>query len=172
MNIYITSGTMDFMEVLRKRHKKETMVAMHSSGNSVLLHETKGKTVFQTPRRYEVVSSSGNITESGFFALNHLSVTDEGRPVFEHLFQDLTDTIADEPGLIAFRLLRPLDSDTYIIMTEWSKELFFDAWKKSPAYEHVHEESKSRVNINRTAHIFSSAPYVTTFVTKNEIEEE
>ena len=38
------------------------MVVMHGEGNSLLLHETEGKSVFQTPRRYEVIGSSGTLT--------------------------------------------------------------------------------------------------------------
>ena len=62
------------------------MIVMHGEGNSLLLHETEGKTVFQTPRRYEVISSSGTLEENGFFAFNNIPVTDEGRPIFEHRF--------------------------------------------------------------------------------------
>ena len=47
MNIYLTSGTMDFMESLRKRYANETMIVMHGTGNSVLLHETEGKPFFK-----------------------------------------------------------------------------------------------------------------------------
>ena len=53
MNIYLTSGTMDFMETLKKRHPNETMIVMNGVGNSVLSHETEWKTAVQTPRRYD-----------------------------------------------------------------------------------------------------------------------
>ena len=42
--------------------------------------------VFQTPRRYEVISSVGKLAEEGYFVCNNVPVTDEGRPVFEHQF--------------------------------------------------------------------------------------
>lgn len=171
MKLFLTSGTPEFMESMRKRYPKETMVAMHGTGNSVLLHETAGKTVFQTPRRYEVISSSGNLTEQGFFVFNNIPVTDEGRPVFEHRFMNRAGAIDDEPGFIAFRLLRPLDSDTYIVMTQWSKSLFFDTWKNSSTYQMAHEQKDSHVGTDKTIHIFSSAPYVTTFTTKKDEEE-
>jgi len=97
-------------------------------------------------------------------------VTDEGRPVFEHRFLNRAGAIENEPGFVAFRLLRPLDSDTYIVLTEWSKSVFFDAWKTSNAYKIAHEKRDSRVGTDKTAHIFSSAPYVTTYTAKIEDE--
>ena len=89
MNIYITSGTPAFMEALRDKYPQEMIIAMHGA-DSLLVHETTGKTVFQTPRRYEVLASSGALDENGYFVLNHLPVTDEGRPIFEHHFKKRT----------------------------------------------------------------------------------
>ena len=62
-------------------------------GNSLLLHETAGKTVFQTPRRYEVIGSSGTLQENGYFVFNNIPVTDEGRPIFEHRFKERAGAI-------------------------------------------------------------------------------
>ena len=129
MNIFLTSGTMDFMETLKERYENEMMIAMHGTGNSVLLHETDGKTVFQTPRRYEIINSSGDFTRTGFFAFTHIPVTDEERPVFEHRYPNRVEVIQEEPGFVAFRLLRPLNSDTYIVLTQWANPEFFDFWK-------------------------------------------
>ena len=113
------------------------MVVMHGEGTSVLLHETEGKTIFQTPRRYEVISSSGTLKEDGYFAFNNIPVTDEGRPIFEHRFQMRAGSIDSEPGFIAFRLLRPLDSNTYIVMTQWVNASYFHKWENSAAFQQV-----------------------------------
>lgn len=171
MNIYLTSGTMDFMETLRKRHKHETMIVMHGTGNSVLLHETEGESVFQTPRRYEVISSSEALQEQGFFAFINIPVTDEGRPIFEHRFQSRVEPIDKEPGFVAYRLLRPLDSDTYIIITQWSSPAFFDIWKQSHTYKLLQADNESGVGVDNKPHMFSSASHITTYRTKAEDEQ-
>ena len=67
MNIYMTSGTPEFMESLKEKYAAERLIAMHGQGNSLLLHETEGKTVFQTPRRYEVIGSSGTLARKWLF---------------------------------------------------------------------------------------------------------
>ncbi len=171
MNIYLTSGTIDFMETLRKQHEQETMVVMYGTGNSVLLHETEGKSVFQTPRRYEVISTSGTLQEQGFFAFTNIPVTDEGRPIFEHRFKSRVEPIDNEPGFVAFRLLRPVNSDTYVIITQWSSPAFFDIWKQSSTYKHLHADNESGVGLDKLPHMFSSASHITTYRTKTEDEK-
>lgn len=172
MYIYLTSGTMDFMDTLRKRHPNEMMVVMHGTRNSVLLHETEGKTVFQTPRRYEVVNALGTITEEGFFALNNIPVSEEGRPIFEHRLQSKLGKIDEEPGFVAFRLLRPIGSDTFIVLTQWKTSAFFESWKKSATYQQVHESNEIGDQLDKMSHIFSSAAYVTTYKTKHDQDKD
>lgn len=172
MNIYLTSGTKDFMETLRKRYLNETLIVMHGDGNSVLLHETEGKSFFQTPRRYEVVSAIGALNEEGFFAFNNVPVSEEGRPIFEHRLQSKIGKIEEEPGFVAFRLLRPLKSDTFIVLTQWETSAFFDSWKNTDTYHQVHESNESGASLDRMPHIFSSAAYVTTYITKHDPDED
>lgn len=168
MNFYITSGTMDFMESLQKNYKKEHMTVMHGAGNSLLVHETTGTSVFQTPMKYEVIGSYGNFHEDGFFALNNISVTDEGRPIFEHWALSHIEAIETETGFIAYRLLRPVASDTYIILTQWAGKTSFDLWKTSASYRQLLAENEVGTGLAKKPHLFSSAPYVTTYKSKKE----
>ena len=169
MNIYLTSGTTDFMESLQKRYANENMIVMYGS-TAILMHETDGKTLFQTPRRYEVISSFGTLQKEGFFAFNHIPVTDDGKPIFEHRFQSRADSLSAEPGLIAFRFLRPMQSDTYIVFTQWSQKKHFERWKKSPLYTYLHAADESGIGLDKGPHIFNSAPYLTTYKSKDEDE--
>src|SRR5690606_30465632 len=65
MNLFMTTGTYDFMKKMREKHPNETMVLMQGENTTLLLHETEGKTIFQTPRRYEVVDGTGTFKEKG-----------------------------------------------------------------------------------------------------------
>ncbi|CAM3263529.1 antibiotic biosynthesis monooxygenase [Filibacter tadaridae] len=168
MNIFITSGTPEFMEKLKEDHTGEVMFALHGDGNSLLLHETDGKTVFQTPRKYEVIGTSGTLEDNGYFVFNNIPVTDEGRPVFEDRFNNRAGAIESEPGFVAFRLLRPLDSDTYIVMTEWTGASSFTRWQNSNSFAQAHSATEKAAGVDKTPHIFSSASYVTTYQTKKK----
>lgn len=171
MNIYTTSGTPEFMEQVRAKHADKKMVVMHGRGNSILLHETDGKTVFQTPRKFEVIGSSGTLQEEGYFVFDHVPVTDEGRPVFEHHFESRVNAVDDKYGFIALRLLRPIGSDTYVILTEWSDAKYYTMWKDSPASGILDAMKTSEVGADNRPHIFSSAPYVTTYTTVKKEEQ-
>lgn len=171
MYMYFTTGTRDFMEKLRERHATKELILMHGGGQSVLLHETEAKSVFQTPRRYEVISSVGKLKEQGYFVCNNVPVTDEGRPVFEHRFSKSDSLIESQKGFIAFRLLRPLDSDTYVVMTEWEEPIDYDRWKNSQAFMQSPFSNDMKEFANNTTHIFSSASYITTYVAKTDVTE-
>lgn len=162
MYIYLTSGTGDFLEQVKNKYPNEHMILIHGEGNSVLIHETEGKTVFATPRKFEVLDAVNDLEERGFFVFNNIPVTDEGRPVFEHRFLERSRAIENEPGFVAFRLLRPIKSDTYIVMTQWHGPHSFDAWKSSKAYETAHARRDDSTGI-RQQNIFSAASYVTTY---------
>lgn len=166
--IYITSGTMDFMESLRQKYKNENMIAMHGKGNSLLIHETTERSTFQTPMKYDVIGSTGTFKEEGFFALNHISVTDEGRPIFEHWLLSHIDPLENESGFIAYRLLRPVSSNTFIILTQWTKKIFFDLWQESISYQKILPLNEVGTGLEKKPHMFTSAPYTTTYKAKKE----
>lgn len=170
MKIFITSGTPEFMVTLQKKHSKEQLFIMHGAGNSVLLHETEGKSIFQTPRRFEVIGSIGAIEEAGYFAFTNIPVTDEGKPVFEDRFASAHLALGEEPGFIAFRLLRPLDSDTYVIFTQWSDPFYYNRWKHSPTFRNSAFAFQPEKGVANTLHLFTSAPYTTTY--QNKLEEQ
>ena len=172
MNIYLTSGTPEFMDSLKAKHENEKMFVLYGEGNAVLLHETAGKTVFSTPRKYEVIDSSGELTDQGYYVFNNIPVTDEGRPIFEHRFSNRARAIENEPGFIAIRVMRPVGSDTYIVLTEWTGAGSFQAWQNSQAYEKAHEKRGTAEGIDKAPNIFSSASYVTTYWTKHDDKDE
>lgn len=171
MNIFTTTGTMNFMESLRQKYINEKMVVMHSDEHSLLLHETTGPSVFQTPLRYEVIGSISSLEDEGFFAFNHISVSDEGRPIFEHLLRGRIKSIQGEPGFIALRLLRPQTSNTYIVLTQWSDKRFFKFWKESTNYLHLIATHEKGIGLKKSPLMFSSAPYVKTYTTLEDEEE-
>lgn len=168
-NMYFTTGTRDFLEKIAE--KNEEIIITHGPGHSLLLHETDGASFFTTPRSYKVIASQGEIEPIGYFVLNNIPVTDEGRPIFEHRFTSRESKLDDQPGFIAFRLLRPIHSDTYVVLTEWSDPQFYDVWKNSQDFKASHQ--KPERDETSGSHIFTSASYVTTYRTRKEdLEKE
>jgi heme-degrading monooxygenase HmoA len=170
MKLYMTSGTYDYLKKIEDKNPNETMVTMQNPDTAVLIHETSAGTLFKEPRSYEVIDSSGSFDHAGFAVLNNIPVTDEGRPLFEHRFKNRAGLIENEPGFAAIRVLRPLESNTYIILTLWKDEKFFRDWQSSKAYEKAHENRGTESGIDKQPQIFSSPSYVTKYYIPEEDE--
>lgn len=168
MNVYMTTGTFDFLKSIQQKHRNEKMVLMDSPDGAALFHETETKTVFASPRKYEVVDASGEIARQGYVVLNNIPVTDEGRPLFEHRFKNRAGAIENEPGFLAIRVLRPLDSDTYVIFTQWENAKAFENWKSSQAYSEAHKKRGTEEGLDKKPHIFSGASYLSTYTVPEE----
>lgn len=168
MNVFITSGTYDFLKTIKHKHSAEKMVLMEGAEGAAIVHETNGKTVFSSPRRYEVVDASGEIANRGYVVLNNIPVTDEGRPLFEHRFKNRAGAIENEPGFVSIRVLRPLDSDTYVIFTQWENVKAFENWKSSEAYNQAHKKRGTEEGLDKRPNIFSGPSYLTTFTIPEE----
>jgi heme-degrading monooxygenase HmoA len=171
LKIYLTTGTPDFMSALGKKYEKKNVIFMNGTSNSLLLHETEGKSVFQSPRQFEVVHSIGDLTHHGYFVFNHIPVTDEGRPVFEHRYQNLSGSLQDEPGFIAFRLCQPIKSETYVLLTEWKDASSYQLWEGSVAGKAWHPENWHEPGVDTVLHLFESGPYVSTYKTPKPDEK-
>ena len=155
MNVYITAGTLDFLQKIESKYPNERMLAMLNENGAILLHETSGQTVFNEPRRYEVLESYGDLNKEGFVVMNNISVTGEGRPLFEHQFKQLTENVVTAQGLTALRLLRPISSNPYIIMTVWENKALYQKWQGSNS---TFDELKAGFDGQKK--IFTSSPYI------------
>ncbi|NRD78370.1 antibiotic biosynthesis monooxygenase [Bacillus sp. BRMEA1] len=155
MNIYMTIGTLDFLKKIQAKYPNETMVPMLGTNGALLLHETKGKTVFSTPRKYVVLESIGEIGSNGLVIMNNIPVTDEGRPIFEHQFKNRVHSIENETGFIALRFLRPQASRTYVMIAIWENKTSYENWKSSSS---CWEKDLKSIGKNG-ANLFDSSPH-------------
>ena len=171
MFLYLTSGTPELMTSLQKKYSKEHMIVLYGQESAVLLHESLKKSVFASPRSYEIIREINTLDERGFFVLNHIPVISESRKIFEDRFFERIQTIENEPGFVAFRLLRPLNDDVYISLSEWTGSHSFEAWKASKAYKDIYENEKPTEGVNRS-NIFTSAPYAKTYISGHPEEDE
>jgi heme oxygenase (mycobilin-producing) len=164
MKVYLTSGTPDYLMKIKAQHPEENLVLMNNLDSAILVHETNGESLFNEPRKYEVIDSAGTLGQEGFAVLNNIPVTDEGRPLFEDRFLNRPRLIENEPGFQAIRVLRPLSSNTFIILTIWKNEGAFENWQKSKAYEQTHKNRGTEAGIDSAKpNIFESASYVSKY---------
>lgn len=163
MKIYITTGTYSFLKGMAKEHPHENMLLAENEDGALLLHETEGETLFKEPRKYEVFDSAGNFPDKGFVVMNNIPVTDEGRPIFEYHFKNRAKQIENQPGFIAIRVLRPLSSNTYVVLTVWENEDAFKTWKNSESFKGAHSHKGEKSPMEPQTKIFASSSYTTKY---------
>lgn len=163
MNLYLTAGTLEYLSKIVESNPGESMEILANEDGALLLHETNGKSIFKEPRKYVVLESSGVFGEAGFAAINTLPVTDEGRPLFEFQMKDQAKLIEAEPGLLSIRVLRPLSSQSYLVVTIWEDQESFQSWKSSSSYLGSFSAKNEAAPKQK---IFSSAAYVETYSVK------
>lgn len=161
MNMYITSGTFDFLRTLKIKNQNENLILLHNANQTLLLQENDQATLFKHPRKYEVLSKIGLLMQEGFVAMNNIPVSMESRPVFENMIINQGGRVQEQTGFQAFRLLRPVGSETYIILTQWQTESAFNAWQKSDSFQDIQHPKLSFTNSSQK--IFSGEAFVSKY---------
>ena len=89
--------------------------------------------------------------------INAITVPNERADELVARFAARAGEVSTSPGFEAFELLRPTDDrDTFLVYTRWASEDDFQAWMSSPAFQHGHRPTATRVRCARTASCGSS----------------
>ena len=156
MKLFITSGAFSYLLNTTKEHPDERLLLLHNNQSSLLLHETAQDTFFKVPRKHDIIGQSGQLKQEGFVVMYHIPVNAEGQPVFEHAYKQHLIQIQNQPGLYAFRFLKQIGSDSYIILTQWQEENAFKAWQSSTSYISVND---LKLPVASAQKLFTGDPY-------------
>ncbi len=163
MNIHVTYGDPAALKAIQHGLGDERIVLMEQDNEAVLIEENDGSASFADADSYTVLDASGEIGDGSFAVFNNIPVTEEGRELFEQRFMGRARKIEDTEGFGAIRVLRPLENDTYVILTIWSGEPAFRSWQSSQAYEQAHQKRGTDDGIDKKPNIFSRPSFVTTY---------
>lgn len=160
MYFYMTSGTPEFMEKMFADKREVGLFLLHGQGNSVLFYETdKKKSIFATPRKFEVVVGRGSFEQRGYFAIENIPVADEERGVFEEAVVKAVSSLQNDSACIAFRVLRPVKAETFLIVTQWAGPVSYETWKAGAS--ELTDLISGATSASQA--IFTSKAYVSTF---------
>lgn len=163
MNIHVTYGDVTELKAIQHSLNLEQLVLMELGNEAVLIQENDGTAGFAEADSYTVLDASGEIVKGNYAVFNNIPVTEEGREIFEQRFMGRARQIEDTEGFSAIRVLRPLESDTYVILTMWQDEGSFKAWQTSQAYANAHKKRGTEEGIDKKPNIFSRPSFVTTY---------
>ena len=162
MNFYVTSGTPDYMEKLIEKNAQLPLILLHGNGNSVVLHESDKKSIFAVPRKFEVIGQKGQFEQKGYFTIYNMPIMSDERPVFEKKALDAVSILDSNDAVIAYRVLRPVKAETYLLIIQWGGPVSYEVFKNSAPYE----ESFATIFEGKTAALqtmFNSSSYITTY---------
>lgn len=164
MYAFMTTGTYPFLKQLEKDKRDLNFYFMKNSTQVLAYYENeRKKNVFSAGRSYEILFETGQLQETGFIVMNNIPVTDDNRPVFEDRFRNRSRKIEVMPGFAAFRLLKPLKGNTYIVFTQWERKRDYELWRESEQFKRAHDDKM------RKPAYFGDRPFLHTYYL---IEEE
>jgi heme-degrading monooxygenase HmoA len=144
MNVYITSGTLDFLHKMKEKHSDVNILLMQNQDRTLAYYESNSPSLFQTARSYEIIEQKGELEENGYVVLNNIPVTNEGRPIFEDQFKKRATSIEQIAGFQALRVLRPARGNTYGVFVQWQDEKSYINWKNSDHFKQSHSSKDGK----------------------------
>lgn len=169
MKAFMTIGTLRFLRQLVKKHDSIHFYLMNNihEMSSLAYYEAAGKSVFAAGHTYDIFLAGGQMEDQGFVVMNNIPVTNEGQPVFEDRFKQRQGSIEKMPGFQAFRLLKPIRGNEYIILTQWARQTDYEAWATSDEFVTSHDNPA----VKPPAY-FASRPFMTSYTMADEEDEE
>ncbi|HSP23018.1 MAG TPA: antibiotic biosynthesis monooxygenase [Planococcus sp. (in: firmicutes)] len=160
MELYKWTGNKKEAAEILSEMPDARLVALADSEETVLLTESESANQPEGFDAYHVLNAVGEL-DAGYYAVfNNIPVTEDGRELFESRFQNRAGMVEKEPGFAAIRVLRPIDSDTYIILTMWQDEKSFTDWQQSQAYGNAHAKRGTAEGIDKRPNIFPRPSFV------------
>ncbi|WP_153731395.1 antibiotic biosynthesis monooxygenase family protein [Sporosarcina obsidiansis] len=142
---------------------EESRALLLNNDQEVLVLQEAETTNLENTIAYEILDQSGDLPSGRFAVLNNIPVSENGREIFEQRFNNRARLIEAEPGFVAIRVLRPIDTDTYVILTMWEDEASFENWQKSQAYGKAHAKRGTEEGVDQRPNIFPRPSFVTTY---------
>ncbi len=140
----MTNGTLDHLEKIAENHPEINLYFMRNQTAAVAYYEDNGPPVFDEPRGYEIFVTKGTLQLKGYVVMQHIPVSDDGKPIFESEYQDQADKIKAQPGVYALRVLRPLRGNTYVVFIQWENEARYQSWFKADMLKNTFGKKKKK----------------------------
>lgn len=153
----------------------EPILCLEQQNKKVYMLETEEEihepNLSEDAMKYKVIDGELPIDydKEMYVVFNHIPVSEEGREQFEVRFLNRARKIEEEAGFLAIRVCRPVNFDTYVIMTFWQSEKAFTDWQHSKAYKQAHKKRRTDDGIDqKRPDIFPRRSYLNTYHVQKE----
>lgn len=76
--------------------------------------------------------------------VNRIRVAPGHEAAFEERFRSRAGLVEHSPGFIRNLVLRPIQGETYLVMTWWQDQASFEAWTQSDSFKQAHASPPPR----------------------------
>lgn len=144
MYTYLTHGSDYYMNRLIDQHQERELLKFNGPEDVILYEETDQKSVFSTPESFEVVEAIGDLTDDKPLMLRYFQVTDDHRKSAESALTSHDANFYEYEGFQAFRLLRPLRTQSYIAVFQFDTVELAEDFKKSSLYRTLYDNEVTK----------------------------
>lgn len=148
---------MKYFTILATEADKGLRITDHEGDVRTLIEN--GEVPDDKANTFEIIDESGDLADGGTIVLNNIPISKEGRAAFEERFLGRARAIEDTPGFIAIRVLRPLDNELYVVLTQWESEQAFRDWQSSSAYSKAHKKRHTKEGLDQRPGVLARKPY-------------
>ena len=152
----MTNGTLEHLEKIAKNHPEINLYFMRNQTAAVAYYEDTDTPIFDEPRGYDIIVTKGTLQLEGYVVMQHIPVSDDGKPIFETEYKDQAEKIKAQPGVYALRVLRPLRGNTYVVLIQWKNEAYYQAWFKADMLKNTSSKKKKKKPKYRAGKPFST----------------
>lgn len=110
-------------------------------------------------KNYKAIDENGELQTKGTIVLNNVPIAEDGKNAFEERFLNRARAIESTPGFIAIKVLRPLNDNTYVVLTQWDSTQAFKDWQTSGAYQKAHKKRDTDEGLKQKENTVSEKPY-------------
>lgn len=134
MILYITTGTVRYLETLQDRHPD---LMLNAVGQDAMLYREgeEENPVFESASEYDILYSHGVMSQENTAAVHYIPVSGSGEASILGHFSDLNQKLQNVKGLTAYRIGRALHKDSFIVFTQWADSSTITDFKDTDIYE-------------------------------------
>ncbi len=169
MKFFLTYGTHQYLKTIYEKHRdKHRIFLLDGDASSILIVEKKGRSLFQSGKKYAIDYSEGSFEHATFAVMNNIPVPREEKDAFRFEAKKRADLLKKQAGCLAVRVLSPTKkNDSFILLSMWDSSCDYRRFRDSPAYKPLSAASSN------PQQLFTGKAYEKTYaVYREELDEE
>lgn len=150
---------MRFLSISTELNKNmKNVVELDNKQEKKYVYETN-ETLSDSTENYKIIDENGKLSTTGVIVLNNIPISEKHKEAFEKRFLQRARAIESNDGFQCIRVLKPLEGDLYIILTQWDTKEDFENWQTSGSYAKAHKKRHTKEGLDQQEGVIKSRPF-------------